>query len=101
MFFLSLNIRGIEGPHKAASVRCLLDNSHTKIVFIQETLVSAQKARDFMHALRPSWVSCFANSVGTSGGLLVSWDPIYFDLFPFLTIAGILLTGKCYKDKQE
>jgi len=30
--------------------------------------------------------------VGTSGGLLVMWDPCYFSLTPFLTCGGILLT---------
>jgi hypothetical protein len=64
-------------------------------------LVSAQKARDFIHALRSAWVSCVVNSLGTSGGLLVSWDPTFFDLVPFLTTAGILLTGKCFKDKRD
>jgi exonuclease III len=78
MLLLSLNIRGIGGTLKMASVRRLLDHSRPEIIFFQETLVSAQKSRDFMHALRPSWVSCVVNSVGTSGGLLVSWDPICF-----------------------
>jgi hypothetical protein len=64
-------------------------------------LVNAQKERDFMHLLRPSWVSCAVNSVGTSGGLLVSWDPNLYELVPYLTIGGIMLTCRCYKDKRE
>jgi len=95
MFLLSLNIRGVGGTLKMASVRRLLDNAHPDIVFLQETLVDAQRARDFLHYLRPTWASCAVNFVGTSGGLLVSWDPSIYDLTPFLTIGGILLSGRC------
>jgi hypothetical protein len=52
-----------------------------------------------MHSFRPSWVSCAVNSLGTSGGLIASWDPSLFNLVPFLTIGGILLTGRC-KNKE-
>jgi hypothetical protein len=41
------------------------------------------------------------NSVGTSGSLMVSWDPNYFDLVPFLTCGGILLTGFCLESKRQ
>jgi hypothetical protein len=84
-----------------ASVRRHLEQSRPEVIFLQETLVSAQKYRYFIHYLRPSWVSCVVNSVGTSRGLLVSWDPIVFDMVPYLTIGGILLTGRCNKDKRE
>jgi exonuclease III len=75
MLFLSLNIRGIGGTLKTTSVRRLLDQTHPDIVFLQETLAHEQKARDFMHHLRPTWVSSVVNVVGNSGGLLVTWDP--------------------------
>jgi hypothetical protein len=78
MLLLSLNIRGTGGTLKKASVRRLLDQTRPEIIFFQETLVSAQNSRDFMHALRPSWVTCAVNALGTSGGLLVSWDPTIF-----------------------
>jgi exonuclease III len=55
MLFLSLNIRGIGGTLKVASVRRLLDHTRPDIVFLQETLAHEQKDRDFMHHLRPSW----------------------------------------------
>jgi exonuclease III len=51
MMLLSLNIRGVGGTLKTASVRRLLDNAHPDIVFLQETLVDAQRARDFLHYL--------------------------------------------------
>jgi exonuclease III len=54
MLLLSLNLRGIGGTLKAASVCRLLDRTRPDIVFLQETLVHEQKARDFMHYLRPS-----------------------------------------------
>jgi hypothetical protein len=54
-----------------------------------------------MHYLRPSWVSCVVNSVGTSGGLLVTWDPNIYDLVPHLSVGGILLTDSCIINKRE
>jgi exonuclease III len=54
-----------------------------------------------MNEFRPSWVSCAVNSVGTSGGLLVTWDPNIYDLIPHLTCGGILLTGRCIASQRE
>jgi exonuclease III len=47
MLLLSLNIRGIGGTLKVASFRRLVDHTRPEIIFLQETLVSAQKAKDF------------------------------------------------------
>jgi exonuclease III len=46
MILLSLNIRGVGGTLKYASFRHLLDRVHPEIIFLQETLVHEQKARD-------------------------------------------------------
>jgi exonuclease III len=52
MLFLSLNIRGIGGALKLASVRRVLDKTRPEIVLFQETMVLAGKARDFMFKLQ-------------------------------------------------
>jgi hypothetical protein len=39
--------------------------------------------------------------LGTSGGLLVTWDPKIYDLDPYLTISGIMLTSMCIINKRE
>jgi len=101
MLLLSLNIRGIGGTLKATSVRRPLDRTLSNIVFLQETLSDEQRARDFLLQLRPSWAVTVINSMGNSGGLLVSWDPNSFDLNTFLTVEGILLTGVCISSKKE
>jgi hypothetical protein len=101
MLLLSLNVRGIGGTLKVASFRRLLDHTRPEIIFLQETLVSAQKARDFLFIFRPSWALCSINSVGNSGGLLVAWDPNLFDLVPYLTVGGILLTGRSLLNNRE
>jgi exonuclease III len=80
MILLSLNIRGVGGTLKAASFQRLLDHVRPEIIFLQETLVHEQKARDFVNMFCPSWVSCVVNSLGTSGGLLVSWVLIFLVL---------------------
>jgi hypothetical protein len=101
MIYMSLNIRGVGGTLKAASFRRTLDLTHPDIVFLQETLVNEQKARAFMIKFRPTWVSCAVSSVGSSGGLLVAWDPILFNLCPFLTRGGILLSGSNKATKRN
>jgi hypothetical protein len=78
-----------------------MDQVMPEIVFLQETLVLAQKARDFFYCFRPSWAICSVNSVGTSGGLLVDWDPSLFELSPFIFVGGILLTGCNLLNKRE
>ena len=101
MVSLSLNIRGTGGTLKSDSFRRVFDKTQPNIVFLQETLVSAQKSRSFMHAFRPHWFCCAVNSFGTSGGLLASWDPSIYTLVPSLTIGGLLLACFCLSSKRE
>jgi endonuclease/exonuclease/phosphatase family metal-dependent hydrolase len=101
MILLSLNIRGVGGTLKKASLRRLLDKTLPDIIFLQETLVDEQRARVFLSTLRPLWFVCVVNSVGKSGGLLAAWDPTKFDLEPFLSCGGILLTGTCCENKRQ
>jgi exonuclease III len=75
MILLSLNIRGIGGSLKAAAFRRVLDTTLPNIIFLQETMVTDIQARSFAFRFRPSWDICAVNAVGTSGGLLVMWDP--------------------------
>jgi len=71
------------------------------IVFLRETLVHAEKAHAFFHLLIPRCHCCVVNSVGKSGGLLVSWDPNSFDLVPYLTCGGMLLTSIDLESKRQ
>jgi hypothetical protein len=93
MIVLSLNIRGIGGTLKAASFRRLLASSKPDLIFLQETLTSDYKARDFIYRFRPSWFSAAVSSIDNSGGLLVAWDPCHFALKPSLSCGGLLLQG--------
>jgi hypothetical protein len=63
--------------------------------------VNEQKARDFIHHFRPSWLTSAVSSAGTSGGLLAAWDPALFSLDSYLTVGGILLSGKCLAHNRE
>jgi hypothetical protein len=100
MILLSLNIRGVGGTLKSASLRRLLRRTRPDIIFLQETMVEEHKARALMLTLRPTWLTCAVSAVGTSGGLLVSWDPNIFDIVPYLCCGGILLTGMCLELNQ-
>jgi len=101
MIVLSLNIRGIGGPLKTTSFRRLLETRKPDIIFLQETLTVEQKARDFLHHFRSSWVTAAVNSLGNSGGLLMAWNPDLFELRPFLSRGGILLIGRSLATNQE
>jgi exonuclease III len=101
MILLSLNIRGVGGALKKASLRRLIDNIHPSIIFLQETLVDEQRSHAFINGLKPHWFVSAVNSVGTSGGLLVAWDPVFFYLKPFFCCGGILLTGTCCANKRQ
>jgi hypothetical protein len=54
-----------------------------------------------MNKLRPDWMVCVVSVVGSSGGLLTSWDPNYFILDPFLTSGGIFLSGLSLMDNRK
>jgi hypothetical protein len=101
MILISLNIRGVGGLLKLPTIRRLFSNNKPDIIFFQETLVSAEKARKFMCSIFPDWMTTVVSSVGTYGGLLVSWNPNIFDLQPFLSLGGILLTGIHLPDKRN
>jgi hypothetical protein len=91
----------LEAPSKLLPFGDLLTSTRPEIIFFQETLVTAQKSRDFLLSFRPEWAVCSVSSVGTSGGLLAAWDPTFFDLSPYLTVGGILLTGKNIFNNRE
>jgi len=101
MTVLSLNIRGIGGPLKAASFRRLLENTKPDLIFLQETLASDLLSRDFLHLFRPNWISAAASSLGNSGGLLVAWNPDILSLRSFMSKGGILLIGLYQPTRQE
>jgi hypothetical protein len=63
--------------------------------------VAAEKARNFMYILRPEWMICAVSFVGNFSGLLVSWDPNFFDLVPVLSCGGIFLSGSNLADKMK
>jgi exonuclease III len=93
MILLSLNIRGVGGPVKVASFRRLLSHSTPDIIFLQETLVNNKKARSFLNLFHSNWHICTVSSLGTSGGLVVAWDPTKYDFSSYLCCGGILLSG--------
>jgi hypothetical protein len=97
MILFSLNIKGVGGLLKSASMRHLLEKIRPTVIFLQETLADAEVARNFLFALKPDWMVCVASSIGNSGGLLAAWDPLHFDFMPSLSPGGILLTSTCHE----
>jgi hypothetical protein len=64
-------------------------------------MVVAEKARNFMYNLRPDWMMCAVSVVGTSGGLMASWDPNFYVLDPVLSSGGIFLSGTNLMDNRK
>ena len=93
MILLSLNVRGVGGALKSASMHRLITKVNPDIIFLQETLVAEDKARLFMHKFVPNCYMCVVSLVGNSGGLLATWDPNKVTLDPTLCGGGILLSG--------
>jgi hypothetical protein len=63
------------------------------VLLLQETMVSATKAREIIIKILPNWYSCGVNSNGLSGGLLSVWNPKKVDFNAYLTFARIMLEG--------
>ena len=101
MILLSLNIQGVGGSLKFASMRNFLSKTQPNVFFLQETLVVGEKERNFMYMLKPKWMICVVSSVEKSGGILVSWDPNFFDLVLILGCGGIFLSGTSLADKRK
>jgi len=101
MILLSLNIRGVGGPLKLASMRRLISKTLPNIIFLHETLVDEENARHFMFALGLEWMSSIVSTVGNSGGLLVSWDPRFLKFLHVLSCGCIFLSGSNLVDKRK
>ena len=99
MIFVSINIRGVGGTLKQASMRRILRKFKSDVIFLQETLVDEEKAHLFMLKFVPNWCSCAVISMGNSGGLLATWDPNKFLLVPSLCSGGIILKGISLENK--
>jgi exonuclease III len=93
MIVASLNVRGVGGSLKSMSLSRFLEKNKPDVLFIQETMVGATKAREVFAKILPNWYFCGVDSIGLSGGLLSAWNPRKANFKAFLTKAGILLEG--------
>jgi hypothetical protein len=64
-------------------------------------LVKDEKVRSFLQIFHPAWASSAVSSLGTSRGLLVAWHLLLYNLVPFLTCGGILLSGSIISSNRE
>jgi hypothetical protein len=55
MIFLSFNLRGFGGPTKIVALKLLLNQVKPDVVFLQEMLVDAEKAKRFFLQCLPKW----------------------------------------------
>jgi len=93
MIILSLNLRGFGGTIKISSLKALLSGTKPDIVFLQETLVSSDKAIKLFLQCAPSWNAVALNPSGRYDGLLSGWNLDFAELSAFDTLAGIYMEG--------
>jgi len=101
MIILSLNIQGVGGTLKQASMHTVCRKVKPNVILLQETLVDEVKDQHFMVKFVPNWYICAVKSVGNSGGLLAAWDPVKFLLVLSLCSGGIILKGFSLENKME
>jgi exonuclease III len=58
MILLTLNIRGVGGTLKLASMHRVFRKVNPDVILLQETLVDEEKARCFMVTFVPTWYIC-------------------------------------------
>lgn len=63
------------------------------MIFLQETMVSVERARIYFQSIRKKWVICYTDAIGQYGGLLSAWDPKVFQLSSFSNHLEILMEG--------
>ena len=82
MKIISWNVRGINGSNKRSRIHQFIESAKADIVLLQETKLSQDTFQKTM-AKWPRWSSVHRPNIGTSGGLVVLWNP--------LTIQGHLI----------
>jgi exonuclease III len=93
MIVATLNVRGVGGYIKYLALKRFIELTKPDVLLLQETMVSATKARETIVKILPNWYSCGVDSTGLSGGLLTVWNPKKVDFNAYLTSAGIMLEG--------
>jgi hypothetical protein len=93
MIVENLNVREVGGSLKSLNLNIFLDKIKLDLIFIQETMVGAAKARDVFAKLLLKWHFCGVDSIGISRGLLMAWNPCKSDFGALLTPTGIFLEG--------
>ena len=78
MILLSLNIHGVGGTLKQASMHRVCRKDKPDVILLQETLIDEEKAHLLLLNFVPNWCTCTVISVGNLGGLLAAWDPNNF-----------------------
>jgi hypothetical protein len=82
------------GTLKLASLKALLIQINPDIVFLQETLVNGDKAKQLFLQCFPTWNVVALDPCGHSGGFLSGWNPSCVELYDFDTLVGIYLEGR-------
>jgi len=98
MIIIALNIKGVWGPPKHRALCILVLSQRPSIIPFQETMVSADKAKDILINICPDWCIFTANVVGLSWGLSMIWNPREDSLQSFSSTSGIILEGalRCF-----
>ena len=90
MIITSFNVKGLCSGPKRTTLKILIDIYSSDIVLLQETMISAHSACDFLLRIKPGWMVIAIDVVGLFGGTLVAWNPLVANLKSFSTCAGVI-----------
>lgn len=76
----SLNIRGLCSGPKRAALKHLLSYVNPQVVLLQETMLSSVSTVNFFLKLKPGWLATDVDTIGLSGGTLLTWNPCMANL---------------------
>jgi hypothetical protein len=93
MNFFSINIRGVGGAPKLASLKLLLESVSRDILLVHETMLLDKIIWETFAQLLPHWIFYAMNANGQSRGILVACNPLVANFSCFSTHDGIFMEG--------
>ena len=77
MLVLSFNARGLGSSPKIKSLKRMVANLKPAIIFLQETMMEGEKAKEVLESWLKGWSFGYISSEGHSGGLITTWNQAF------------------------
>lgn len=90
MKIISFNYRGIASPQKKLALKRLLSSDLVDIIFLQETLCSAEVLIPLLKSWMPSWTFHALDAYGRFGGIAIGFSNKTIDLIKMWGCRGFI-----------